>query len=48
MASRLTIIPHLSFNGNCAEALRTYFEAFGGEMYYMSRWSESTYDVTPE
>ena len=34
--------------GNCEEALNTYIEAFGGEIYYLSRWSEKTFDVTPE
>ena len=37
---QVTIIPYLSFMGNCEEALNTYIEAFGGEIYYLSRWSE--------
>lgn len=45
---QVTIIPYLSFMGNCEEALNTYIEAFGGEIYYLSRWSEKTFDVTPE
>lgn len=43
-----TVIPYLSFRGNCEEALNTYIEAFGGEIYYLSRWSKKTFDVTPE
>lgn len=43
----VTIIPHLSFRGNCEDALRTYMAAFGGEVFYMSRWSEDTCE-TPE
>ncbi len=41
------IIPYLSFNGHCEEALHTYFDAFDGEMYYISRWTEDTFDKTP-
>ena len=48
MEKQLTIIPHLSFRGNCEEAISAYIAAFGGEVYYLSRWSESTFDVTPE
>jgi len=44
----LEIIPYLSFRGNCEEALHTYMEAFGGEIHYMSRWSENTFDKTAE
>ena len=44
----VTVIPYLSFMGNCEEALNTYIEAFGGEIYYLSRWSEKTFDVSPE
>lgn len=29
---QVTIIPYLSFMGNCEEALNTYIEAFGGEI----------------
>ena len=36
----ITVIPYLSFRGDCEEALNTYIEAFGGEIYYLSRWSE--------
>ena len=39
------IIPYLSFKGNCEEALSAYIKAFGGEIYYMSRWSEETADA---
>ena len=48
MEKKIEIIPYLSFHGNCEEALKTYIEAFGGEIYGMSRWSEETYEVTPE
>ena len=48
MEKKIEIIPYLSFNGNCEEALKTYIEAFGGEIYGMSRWSEETYETTPE
>lgn len=44
----LQIIPHLAFQGNCEEAIHTYIEAFGGEIYYLSRWSEKARGVTPE
>lgn len=43
MEKRIDIIPYLTFMGNCEEALRTYMEAFGGEIIYMSRWSEDTF-----
>lgn len=48
MDKQLTIIPHLSFRGNCEEAINAYIAAFGGEVYYLSRWAEDTYDITPE
>lgn len=38
MDNKLVIIPYLTFNGDCEEALRTYMEAFGGEILYLSRW----------
>lgn len=44
---KIEVIPYLAFKGNCEEAINTYIEAFGGEIYYMSRWSENTFDVTP-
>ena len=44
----ITIIPHLAFKGNCEEAIQAYIEAFGGEICYMSRWLEATFDVTRE
>ena len=37
---QLTVIPYLAFPGNCEEALRVYMEAFGGEIFYLSRWSQ--------
>jgi len=36
------LIPYMSFNGNCEEALHLYEEAFGGKIEYVSRWSEET------
>jgi len=36
------LIPYMSFNGNCEEALHLYAEAFGGKIEYVSRWSEQT------
>ena len=42
------IIPYLSFQGNCEEAVKAYIEAFGGEILFISRWNESNFDVTPE
>lgn len=44
----ITVIPYLSFRGNCEEAINAYIEAFGGEICYLSRWSEKTFKVTPE
>lgn len=38
MEKRIDIIPYLTFNGNCEEALRTYMEAFGGKIHHLSRW----------
>lgn len=46
--NKIEIIPYLPFNGNCEEAINTYIKAFSGTIHYMSRWSESTYDVGPE
>lgn len=45
---KIDVIPYLTFNGNCEEAVNTYIEAFGGEIYGMSRWSENTSDVIPD
>lgn len=45
---KIEVIPYLTFNGNCEEAVNTYIEAFGGEIYGMSRWSENTSDVIPD
>ncbi|MDD4096462.1 MAG: VOC family protein [Oscillospiraceae bacterium] len=36
----ISVIPYLNFNGECEEAVRLYTEALGGEIYYLSRWSE--------
>lgn len=44
----LVIIPYLSFNGCCEEAVSTYIRAFGGEIHYLSRWTEETSPRSPE
>ena len=44
----VTIIPYLSFDGCCEEAINAYIRAFGGEIYYLSRWTDETFDKTPE
>lgn len=44
---QVQVIPHLSFAGNCEEAIKTYISAFGGEILFLSRWTEETYDTTP-
>lgn len=41
------VIPYLEFRGNCEEAIKAYIEAFGGEIYCMSRYSENTAE-TPD
>lgn len=43
----IEVIPYLSFKGDCEEALNSYLTAFGGEILYMSRWSEENVDVLP-
>lgn len=45
---KVEIIPYLAFKGNCEEAIYTYIAAFGGEICYMSRWSEENFDVKSE
>lgn len=35
----ITVIPYLSFSGDCEKAIETYIDAFGGEIYYVSHWS---------
>ena len=37
-----TVIPYLSFQGNCEEAITAYTQAFGGKILYLSRWSKET------
>ncbi len=36
----ISVIPYLNFSGDCEEAIRLYVEIFGGETFYLSRWSE--------
>ena len=38
MDKKPAIIPYLTFNGKCQEAVSAYMTAFGGEVLYMSRW----------
>lgn len=38
MEKKPVIIPYLTFNGDCEEAVGAYIAAFGGEILYMSRW----------
>lgn len=45
---KLEIIPYLSFKGNCEEAVNTYMNAFGGEILYISRWTEKNLDAPTE
>ena len=33
------LMPYLSFNGDCEEALGLYADAFSGKIEYMSRWA---------
>jgi predicted 3-demethylubiquinone-9 3-methyltransferase (glyoxalase superfamily) len=40
----LSVIPYLSFEGDCEEAIRLYMEIFGGKTLYLSRWSELNED----
>lgn len=48
MGQQVEVIPHLSFHGDCEEAIQTYISAFGGEVYYLSRWNKDTFDQTEE
>lgn len=48
MNKKIEVIPYLTFKGNCEEAVNAYINAFGGEIYWMSRWDEKNYDMTPE
>lgn len=48
MEKKIEVIPYLTFSGCCEEAVNTYIKAFGGEIFYMSRWSEETFEATPE
>lgn len=45
---KITVIPYLSFDGCCEEAINAYIKAFGGEVYYLSRWAEETCGGVPE
>lgn len=47
MNKKIEVIPYLSFKGNCEEAISAYIKAFGGEIIWMSRWTEKNHE-TPE
>ena len=34
---KIEVIPYLSFKGDCENALHIYFQAFGGEILFLSR-----------
>ena len=36
------VIPYLSFQGNCEEALHFYASVFGGKVEYLSRYTKET------
>ena len=40
MNKKIEVIPYLVFKGNCEEAVNAYINAFGGEIYWMSRWED--------
>lgn len=45
MNKKIEVVPYLGFKGgNCEEAINTYIKAFGGEIVWMSRWSEKSCD----
>lgn len=48
MEKKISVIPYLSFKGNCEEAVNTYINAFGGEILFISRWDENNYDMSSE
>lgn len=42
MNSPVTVVPYLTFHGNCEDAIFSYIKAFGGEILYLSRWTNET------
>lgn len=48
MIEPIAVIPYLSFQGNCEEAITAYIQAFGGKILYLSRWTDQTCKNTPE
>lgn len=48
MEKKITVIPYLSFNGNCEEAVNTYISTFGGEILFISRWDENNSGMSSE
>ncbi len=45
---KIEVIPYLSFKGNCEDAVNKYIRAFGGEILFLSRWSESTAEAVDQ
>lgn len=45
---KIEVIPYLTFNGDCEEAVNAYIRAFGGEIYGISYWSEKNVEAIPE
>lgn len=48
MEKKITVIPYLSFNGNCEEAVNTYISTVGGEILFISRWDENNSGMSSE
>lgn len=43
----VTIIPHLTFRGDCEEAVNAYIAAFGGQVHWLSHWSADSRGAVP-
>lgn len=41
MTAKINVIPHLTFRGCCEEAIAAYISIFGGEVHYLSRWTDA-------
>lgn len=44
----MEVIPYLPFRGDYEEAVRTYMDLFGGEILFLSRWTEENYKQSPD
>jgi PhnB protein len=44
----MKLIPYITFNGNCEEALNFYRNAIGGEIVSIGRYGDSPMQVTEE